>query len=182
MVVVIFGKKLVSKSKIWYPMNLFDIWIPQSATWQKLQATLLRYVFANHESAYWKHVLHWNRKDMTNENPGIQWIVISFAWRLLDMFAGMYRKWKCSRFSNVTVFTICFSSKAWHLPKTLKILFFALYDITYIQHTGNGNAYLELAFELKYYALLFLKSIFENCSKWPTVWDSWYESLMCTSC
>ena len=50
--VVIFGKKLGSKSKIWYPMNLFDIWIPQTATCQKLEAKLLRYVFANHEIAY----------------------------------------------------------------------------------------------------------------------------------
>ena len=50
--VVIFGKKLVSKSKIWYPMNLFDIWILQTATCQKLVAKLLRYVFANHEIEY----------------------------------------------------------------------------------------------------------------------------------
>ena len=52
-------------------MNLFDIWVPQTATCQKLEANVLRYVFANHEMAYWKHVLHLNRKEMKNENPGI---------------------------------------------------------------------------------------------------------------
>ena len=48
------------------------------------------------------------------------------------------------KISKFTVFTILFSSKAWNLPKTLKILFFVLYDITYIQNTGNGNTYLNL--------------------------------------
>ena len=100
-------------------------------------------VFAKHEIAYWKHVLHWNRKEMENENPGIIYIVISFAWRLQYIFE------KCTENENFqifkfTVFTIFFSSKAWNLPKSLKILFFVLYDITYIQNTGNGNNYLNL--------------------------------------
>ena len=47
-----FWKEISSKSKIWYPMNLFDIWIPQTTTCQKSEAKLLRYVFANHEIAY----------------------------------------------------------------------------------------------------------------------------------
>ena len=69
--------------------------------------------------------------------------MISFAWRLLDIFE------KCSenenfQISKFTVFTIFFSSKAWNLPITLKILFFVLYDITYTQNTGNGNSYLNL--------------------------------------
>ena len=78
---------------------------------------------------------------MKNENPGVLWIVISFAWRLQDIFL------KCTENENFqifkfTVFTIFFSSKAWNLPKTLKILFFVLYDITYIQNIGNDNNYL----------------------------------------
>ena len=69
--VVIFWKEISSKSKIWYPVKLFDIWIPQTAICQKMAAKLLRYVSAKHEIAYWKHVLHSNRKEMKNENPGI---------------------------------------------------------------------------------------------------------------
>ena len=80
---------------------------------------------------------------MKNENPGILLIVISFAWRQLDIFE------KCTESENFkifkfTVFTIFFSSKAWNLPKPLKILFFVLYNIIYIQNTGNGNNYLNL--------------------------------------
>ena len=82
----VFWKEVSSKSKIWHPVKLFDIWIPQTATCRKLEAKLLRYAFAKHEIAYWKHVLHWNRKEMKNENPGILLIVINFAWRLLDIF------------------------------------------------------------------------------------------------
>ena len=33
-----FEKEISSKSKIWYPVKLFDIWIPQIATCQKLEA------------------------------------------------------------------------------------------------------------------------------------------------
>ena len=47
-----FWKEISSKSKIWYPMNVFDIWIPQTKTCQKLEVKLLRYVFANREIAY----------------------------------------------------------------------------------------------------------------------------------
>ena len=73
--------------------------------------------------------------------------MISFAWRLLDIFE------KCTENENFKifkskVFTIFFPSKAWNLPKTLKILFFVLYDITYIQNTGNGNTYLNLPLNL----------------------------------
>ena len=80
---------------------------------------------------------------MKNENPGILYIVISFAWRLLDIF----EKW--TENENFQIFQIYgfydfFSPKAWNLPKTLKILLFVLYDITYIQNTGNGNNYLNL--------------------------------------
>ena len=40
------SQKRVTKSKIWYPVKLFDIWIPQTVTGQKLEVKLLRYVFA----------------------------------------------------------------------------------------------------------------------------------------
>ena len=96
-----------------------------------MEAKLLRYAFAKNEIAYWKHVLHWNPNEMKTENPGILQIVISFAWRLPDIFE------KCTENENFqifkfTVFTIFFSSKAWNLRKPLKILFSVLYDITYI--------------------------------------------------
>ena len=58
-------------------------------------------------------------------------------------FWKMYRKWKFPNF-QIYGFYDFFSSKAWNLPKTLKILFFVLYDITYIQNTCNGNNYLNL--------------------------------------
>ena len=47
-----FWKEISSNSKIWYPVKHFDIWIPQTATCQKLEAKLLRYAFAKHEIAY----------------------------------------------------------------------------------------------------------------------------------
>ena len=69
--------------------------------------------------------------------------MISFAWRLLDIFE------KCTENENLqifkfTVFTIFSLQKDEILPKTLKILFFVPYDIAYIQNTGNGNNYLNL--------------------------------------
>ena len=62
---------------------------------------------------------------------------------MLDIFLNCTENenWQIFKF---TVFTIFFSSKAWYLPKTLKILFFVLYDITYIQTTGNDNNYLNV--------------------------------------
>ena len=78
---------------------------------------------------------------MKNENPGILLIVISFARRLLDILKNV-QTMKISKFFKFTVFTIFF--KAWNLSKNLKILFFVLYDITYIQNTGNGNNYMNL--------------------------------------
>ena len=80
---------------------------------------------------------------MQNENPGILWIEISFAWHLLDIFEKRTEN-ENLQICKFTVFTIFFSSKAWNLQKTLKILFFVLYDITYIQNIGNGNNYLNL--------------------------------------
>ena len=42
----IFLKEIRSKSKIWYPVKLFDKWIPETVTCQKLEAKILRYAFA----------------------------------------------------------------------------------------------------------------------------------------
>ena len=36
-----------------------------------MEAKILRYAFAKHEIAYWKHVSHLNRKEVKNENPEI---------------------------------------------------------------------------------------------------------------
>ena len=70
-------------------------------------------------------------------------------------FLKNVQKIKISKFSNLRFLRFFFSSKAWNLPKTLKILFFVIYDMTYIQNTGNDNNYLNLPIKLKYYALLF---------------------------
>ena len=106
-----FWKEISSKSKIGYPVKLFDIWIPQTATCKTLEAKSLWYAFAKHEIAYCKHVLHWNRKEMKNENPGILWVVISFAWCILDIF----EKWtenETFQIFKFTVFTIFFLFKS----------------------------------------------------------------------
>ena len=151
----------VPTSKIGFPLKLFDIWIPQTATCQKLEAKLLRYAFAKHEVEYWKHILYWNRKEMINENPGILSIVIIFAWRLLDIFEKSYRIMKISKFSNLRFLPIFFRLPKHEIyRKTSIILLFVLYDITYIQNTDNGKQLFELACKLKYYALLFLESIY----------------------
>ena len=64
-----FWKEISSKSNIWYPVKLFDIWLSHTAILSKLEAKVLQYAFAKREIAYWKHVLHWNRKEVKNENP-----------------------------------------------------------------------------------------------------------------
>ena len=91
-----FWKEISSKSKIWYPVKLFDIWIPQTATCQKWKQnycdTFLRNMKSHIES------MHWNRKEMKNENPGILLIVISFAWRPLDIVE------KCTESENFKIF------------------------------------------------------------------------------
>ena len=138
-----FWKEISSKSKIRYPVKLFDVWIPPTATCQKLEARLLRFAFAKHEIAYWKHVLHWNWKEMKNENPRILSIMISFAWRFLDIF------WKCTenencQISKFTDFTIFFHLKSMKSTKNPQNSIFVIYDITYKQNTGNGNNYLNL--------------------------------------
>ena len=72
--------------------------------------------------------------------------------------------WKCSEnenfpFSKCKVFSVSIFSKTWNLPKTLKILIFVLYFITYIQNRGNGNSYLNLVINLNIMRYFFLKSI-----------------------
>ena len=84
---------------------------------------------------------------MKNENPRILWIVISFAWRLLDLFE------KCTENENFqifkfTVFTIFSLQKHEIYQKPSKFYFFVLYDITYIQNTSNGKQLFELAYKL----------------------------------
>ena len=59
-------------------------------------------------------------------------------------FWKMYRKWKFPNFQIYGFYDFFFTSKAWNLPNTINILFFVLYDITYIQNTGTSNNYLNL--------------------------------------
>ena len=86
-------------------MRLYNIWIPETVTCQKLEAKLSRYAFAKHEIAYWKHVSHWSRKEVKNEKPEILIDSDQLAWCLLDIFE------KCTeneyyQISKITVFTI----------------------------------------------------------------------------
>ena len=69
--------------------------------------------------------------------------MISFAWRLLDIFEKCTKNEKIQIF-KFTVFTIFSLQKHEIYQKTLKILIFVLYDITYIQNTGNGHNYFNL--------------------------------------
>ena len=57
-------------------------------------------------------------------------------------FWKMYRKWKFP--NKIFGFYDLFLFKSMKSTKTLKILFFVLYDITYTQNTGNDNTYLNL--------------------------------------
>ena len=52
------------------------------------------------------------------------------------------RKFQIFKFTVLRFFFLFKSMKS--TKNTLKILFFVLYDITYIQNTGNGNNYLNL--------------------------------------
>ena len=47
-----FLKEISSKSKIWYPVKLLEIQIPETVTCQKLEAKILRYAVVKHEIAY----------------------------------------------------------------------------------------------------------------------------------
>ena len=80
---------------------------------------------------------------MKNENPAILSIVISFAWRLLDIFEK-YIENENFQISNLRFLRFFISSKSCNRPKPLKIVFFVLYDMTYIQKAGNGNTYMNL--------------------------------------
>ena len=163
-----FWKEISSKSKIWFPVKLFDIWIPQTVTCQKLEAKLLRYTFAKHEIAYWKHVLHWNRKEMKNVNPGI------IAWRLLDIFE------KCTenenlQFSNLRFlrFFLFKSMKSTKNPQN-SILCTPWHNL-YTKHRKWQQLF-ELAYKLKYYVLLFVESILRTHGVQDVV-NIWYMYL-----
>ena len=78
-------------------------------------------------------------------------------------FWKMYRNWKFQNF-QIYGFYDFFSSKAWNLPKTLKILFFVLYYIAYIQNTGNGNNLSNLPINKNIMRSFFLESIYAHIS------------------
>ena len=119
-----FWKEISSKSKILYPVKLFDIWIPQTVTCQKLEAKLLRFAFANNEIAYWKHVLHWNRKEMKNENRGILKLCLTST----RHFWKMYRKWKFTNFQIYDIYDFFSLQKDEIYQKPSK--FYSLYSMT----------------------------------------------------
>ena len=142
MAVVIFGKKLVTKARYG------TLWSSLTYGYQNLQ--LVKNWKQNIEIRFcetWNRILKacfalkpegdekWKPRNSIDSDQ--------LCLKSIRHLKKMYRKWK---FPNVQidVFTIFSSSKAWNLPKTLKILFFVLYDITYIQNTGNGNNYLNL--------------------------------------
>ena len=58
-------------------------------------------------------------------------------------FWKMYRKWIYPNF-QIYGFYDFLLFKSMECTKNLKILFFLLFDITYIQNTGNDNNYLNL--------------------------------------
>ena len=58
-------------------------------------------------------------------------------------FLKMYRKWELPNFQIYGFYDLVLF-KSMKSTKTLKIIFFVLYDITYIQNRGNGNNYLNL--------------------------------------
>ena len=64
--------------------------------------------------------------------------MISFVWRLLDIFWKMYRKWQFPNFQIYGFYDFFFASKARHLPKTLKILFFVLYSPVHMRWFTHG--------------------------------------------
>ena len=51
---------------------------------------------------------------------------------------------KISKFSNLRFLRFFSLQKHEIYQKTLEIIFFVLYDITYIQNTGNGTYYFNL--------------------------------------
>ena len=136
-----FWKEISSKSKIWYPVKLFDIRIPQTAT--KIGSKIIAIRFCE----TWNHILkacialkpegdeEWKPRNSINSDQ--------LCLTSTRHFWKMYRKWKFPNF-QIYGFYDFFSSKAWNVPKTLKILFFVLFDIPYIQNTGNGNKNLNL--------------------------------------
>ena len=68
---VVFGKKLVPKARcctLWsfWTHRYHKLWLV--GNWKQ---KIMCYAIAKHEIEYWKHISHWNRKVMKNENPEI---------------------------------------------------------------------------------------------------------------
>ena len=124
-------------------MKRCDIWMPQTATCKKLETKLLRYAFAKHEIAYWKHVLHWNRKKI--------YLFVSYGHLVLMTrqtstrhFWKIYRKWNFPNFQIYGFYDFFSLQKHRIYQKPSK--FYSLYSmiLSYIQNTSNGINYLIL--------------------------------------
>ena len=70
----------------------------------------MSYAFAKHGIAYWKHVSHWNRKKMKNENPKIFIDIDQFCLEYTKNFETCTKS-ENFPFSKLTVFTIFSSHK-----------------------------------------------------------------------
>ena len=141
--VVIFGKKLVPKARygtLWSFLTYGYHKLQLVKNWkQNYCDTLLRNMKSHIESMYCIETgRRWKMKPRNSIDSD------QFCLTSTRHFSKNVQKMKISKISKFTVFTIVFSSKALNLPTSLKILFFVLYDITYIQNTGNGNNYLNL--------------------------------------
>ena len=134
-----------SKIILWYPLKLFDIIMDTTnCNLSKIGSKIIAIRFCE----TWNRILKacislkpegdekWKPRDSISSNQ--------LCLTSTRHFWKMYRKWKFPNFQIYEFLRVFFYSKAWNLPKTLKILFFVLYDITYIQNTGNGNTYLNL--------------------------------------
>ena len=136
-----FWKEINSKSKIWYPVKMFYIWIPQTVTCKKNGSKIIAIGLCK----TWNRIL---KASIPLKPEGDEkWKSrksINIDQLYLTSFFKNIQKMKISIFQICGFYDFFFSSKAWNLPKTLKILFFVLYDITYIQNIGNGNNYLNL--------------------------------------
>ena len=153
-------------------MKLFDIWIPQTATCQKLEAKLLRYTFSKHEIAYWKHVLHWNRKEMEKWKPRNSINSDQLCLTSTRHFWKMYRKWKFPNFQiygfyDFFVFKSINSTKNPH-----NSILCTLWHNLYTKHRKRQQLF-EIAYKLKYYAVLFWRVYYD-------LWRACYGNAWCT--
>ena len=93
-----FWKEISSKSKIWYPVKLFDIWIPQTATCQNWKQnyydTFLRNMKSHIESIYITLKSEGDEKWKLRNSINSDQLCLTST----RHFWKMYRKWKFPNF------------------------------------------------------------------------------------